>query len=262
MAAVTGNVAVEEEVEILTEAGTVRAGPSLETATATPPSGAGLESVMVQVVVAPALRLVESQATAATDASSSKVAVAEPFKLAVMVPLWFFVTPPAVAVKVADVASAGTGTDVGIVNSELLEVKATVCGLTPSLFNVTVQVLEPREINDVGLQLREDTACVGSRSKETLWETPFRLAVRITVTLVAMAPAVAVKATEGDPAGTVAELGTISAVLLSERATTLPPVGAAWLRVTVQVVEAPEFTLVGLQNRAVTGTLWTMARDL
>jgi hypothetical protein len=217
---------------------------------------------MVQVVVASALRLVESQATAAHDSCSLKVAVAEPFKLAVMVPLWSFVTLPAVAVKVADVASAGTDTDGGIVNSELLEVNATVCGLATSRFSVTVQVLELSEVNKVGLQLREDTACVGTRSTETLCEAPFRLAVRITVTLVVMAPAVAVKATEVDPAGTVAEVGTVSKLLLSERATTLPPVGAAWLRVTVQVVEAPESTPVGLQDRAVTGTLWTMARDL
>jgi hypothetical protein len=54
------------------------------------------------------------------------------------------------------------------------------------------------------------------------------------------------------PAATVTEAGTVSEALLSERATTLPPVGAAWFRVTVQVVDAPEFTLVGLQARLVT----------
>ena len=53
-------------------------------------------------------------------------------------------------------------------------------------------------------------------------------------------------------AATVTEAGMVSAALLPDSATLVPPVGAAWFRVTVQVVEAPEFTLVGLQASAVT----------
>ena len=59
-ATVTGNIAVEDDAGMLTEAGTVRAGPSLETATTTPPAGAGLERVIVQAPVEPALRLTGS----------------------------------------------------------------------------------------------------------------------------------------------------------------------------------------------------------
>src|SRR5580658_1408834 len=50
-ATVTGNVAVDDDAGILTEAGTVRSGPSLETARMTPPAGAGLLSVTVQAPV-------------------------------------------------------------------------------------------------------------------------------------------------------------------------------------------------------------------
>ena len=161
------------------------------------------------------------------DFCSFKVAVAEPFNLAVRVTLRFFVTLPAVAVKVANAAPAGTDTEVGTANSELLEVNTTVCGLATRRFNATVQVLEPSAVKDVGLQLREDTACVGTRSKETFWEPPFNAAVRVTVTLVVTVPAVAVKVTEVAPLDTLAELGTVSELLLAERATTLPPWGAA-----------------------------------
>ena len=49
------------------------------------------------------------------------------------------------------------------------------------------------------------------------------------------------------PAATVTELATGSNVLLLERATEDPPVGAAFERVTVQVVAAPAPRLVGLQ---------------
>src|ERR1039458_7324097 len=54
-------------------------------------------------------------------------------------------------------------------------------------------------------------------------------------------------------AATVAEAGTVSEALLSERATTVPPVGADWFRVTMHVVDALELTLVGLQAKAVVG---------
>jgi len=60
-----------------------------------------------------------------------------------------------------------------------------------------------------------------------------------------MVPAVAVKVAEVEPAATVTEAGTGSAVLLLDRDTTVPPLGAAWASVTVPVVLAPEVRLVG-----------------
>jgi hypothetical protein len=62
-----------------------------------------------------------------------------------------------------------------------------------------------------------------------------------------MVPAVALKVVEVDAAGTVTEADTGSRVLLLESETVVPPVGAAELRVTVQVLAAPEARVVGLQ---------------
>ena len=56
----------------------------------------------------------------------------------------------------------------------------------------------------------------------------------------------AVKVAEAAAAGTVTEAATGSRALLLERETVAPPVGAALVRVTVQVLAAPEARLVGL----------------
>ena len=57
----------------------------------------------------------------------------------------------------------------------------------------------------------------------------------------------ALKVAELVPAATVADAGSVRYELLSESATTLPPAGAAWFNVIVQVVDEPELTLAGLQ---------------
>ncbi len=67
-----------------------------------------------------------------------------------------------------------------------------------------------------------------------------------------MVPRLALKVVEALLAGTVIDAGTVSAALLLETPTILPPAGAGWLSVTVQVEADPEFTLVGLQERAET----------
>ena len=67
--------------------------------------------------------------------------------------------------------------------------------------------------------------------------------------MVVIVPAVAVKVVEVLLAGTVTEVVTGSAALLLDRPTAVPPVGAVWVSVTVQVVADPELTLVGLQAR-------------
>ena len=58
-------------------------------------------------------------------------------------------------------------------------------------------------------------------------------------------------------AGTITEgAGTGNMLLLLAKFTAVPPLGAAWFSVTLQVVSDPEFTLVGLQTSDdnVTGT--------
>ena len=64
-------------------------------------------------------------------------------------------------------------------------------------------------------------------------------------------PAVAVKVAEAAAAAMVTEAGTVSKALLSDSATTVPPVGAGWFRVTVHVVEVPDSRVVELQVRSV-----------
>jgi hypothetical protein len=60
---------------------------------------------------------------------------------------------------------------------------------------------------------------------------------------------VELKVAVAEPAGTVIVAPvTGSSVLLLDRETAMPPAGAAWLRVKVQVVLAPELKLVGVQD--------------
>ena len=69
----------------------------------------------------------------------------------------------------------------------------------------------------------------------------------VTEVELATALVVTVKVALVAPAGTVTLAGTMAtAVLLLERATTAPPLGAAPLRVTVPCEELPPVTLVGL----------------
>lgn len=65
-----------------------------------------------------------------------------------------------------------------------------------------------------------------------------------------MLPAVALNVAVVEPAGTVTvEAGTGSNVLLLEMATDVPPLGAAWFKVRVQVVLTPELKPVGLHTK-------------
>jgi hypothetical protein len=68
-----------------------------------------------------------------------------------------------------------------------------------------------------------------------VWATLPMLAVNVTVCEELTAEAVAVKPALAAPAGTVTEAGTVTPVLLLDRLTTNPPVGAAAFSVTVQL---------------------------
>jgi hypothetical protein len=69
-----------------------------------------------------------------------------------------------------------------------------------------------------------------------------------------MAEVVALKVAVLAPAATLTEVGVVSTVLLSERATLAPPVGAALVKVTVQLLEALGPRLLGAQPRDDTST--------
>jgi hypothetical protein len=58
-------------------------------------------------------------------------------------------------------------------------------------------------------------------------------------------PAVAVKVAEVAPAATTTDAGTVTTAVLLLRPTEAPPAGAAWVKVTVQVVVLPELSVAG-----------------
>ena len=72
--------------------------------------------------------------------------------------------------------------------------------------------------------------------------------------LAMVAAAVALKAAVVAPAAAVTDAGTVSDVLLLASVTVEPPAGAAWVRVTVQVLTALWLRLTGLHARVETST--------
>jgi len=72
--------------------------------------------------------------------------------------------------------------------------------------------------------------------------------------LLAMVVVVALNVAEVAAAATVTDAGTVRVALVSVRATAAPPLGAGWVKVTVQVLEALGPRLVGLQARLETNT--------
>jgi hypothetical protein len=112
----------------------------------------------VQVADAPELTLVGLQASADTRVEATRLTVVvweEPFKVALTVALWLVVKAPAVAVKVAEVAPAGTVTDAGIVSRALLSDSVTVLPAETASFKLAVQVMEAPEATVPGLQLKD-----------------------------------------------------------------------------------------------------------
>ena len=69
-----------------------------------------------------------------------------------------------------------------------------------------------------------------------------------------MAPVVAVKVADVAAAATVTEAGTVNVALEFVRVTLAPPVGAGWVRVTVQVLEELAPMLTGLHASDETST--------
>jgi hypothetical protein len=69
-----------------------------------------------------------------------------------------------------------------------------------------------------------------------------------------MAEVVELKVAVVAPAATLTEVGVVSTVLLSERATLAPPVRAALVKVTVHVLEALGPRLLGVQANDDTST--------
>jgi len=69
-----------------------------------------------------------------------------------------------------------------------------------------------------------------------------------------MVPVVTVKVPEVAAAATLTDAGTVNVALVFDRVTLAPPVGAAWVRVTVQVLEELAPRALGLQDNVETNT--------
>ena len=80
------------------------------------------------------------------------------------------------------------------------------------------------------------------------------MAVIVALALLPMVAVVTLKVAEVAAAATVTEAGTVNVALELESVTLAPPVGAAWVRVTVQVLEKLAPMLAGLQASDETST--------
>jgi len=153
-----------------------------------------------------------------------------------------------VALKVPVVAPANTVTDPGVVSAALLSLSVTDAPpVGAACVNVTVQVLDAFCPRLVGLQASDDTVTGATRLIVAFAELLLYVAVTVALPLLAMVVVVALKVPVVAPANTVTEAGVVSAALLSLSVTEAPPVGAACVNVTVQVLDAFCPKLVGLQ---------------
>ena len=76
----------------------------------------------------------------------------------------------------------------------------------------------------------------------------------VALELLPIVPVVAVKVADVAAAGTVTEAGTANVELVFDKVTEAPPVEAAWVSVTVQVLDELGPRVLGLQERADTRT--------
>ena len=76
----------------------------------------------------------------------------------------------------------------------------------------------------------------------------------VALELLAMDPVVTAKVAEVAAAATVTDVGTVRVELVFDKATLAPPLGAGWVKLTVQVLEELDPRLVGLQESEETST--------
>ena len=125
----------------------------------------------------------------------------------------------------------------------------------------TVQTSVPADVGS-GLQVRLVTV-PGVFVSDTfaVCEAPARPAVITAVWLEVKLPAVAVNVAVLAPATTVTVGGTLRVAVLLPMLTTVPLLGAAWVKVTVQVVVPPELTDDGVHDTELSPAPAMMDRD-
>jgi hypothetical protein len=151
-------------------------------------------------------------------------------------------TAAAVAVNVVELEPAGTVTDAGTVSDELLEVRLTAAppvGASP--VRIRVHVVDPagarlagRQARELGTTRRADVAG-GIKVNVVLREAVPSDAVTVSLVLAVTPVAVAVNAAEADPAAMTNDDGTVRLLFVPPIVSVTPPLGAAPLRVAVQL---------------------------
>ena len=205
--------------------------------------------VTVQELKPPESRLDRPQRRAATvrDGVKVRVVVWELLpSVAVITAVCVVVKVPDEAVKPPEVVPAGTLTERGTVRAGLLDVKVTAAPDGVGWLSITTQVVEASTPRVDIAHCRLEIAIGGIKASVTVWILLPRTAVITADCPVATAAAVAVKMALAEPAETVTEGGTARLALLSLSVTVVLE-GAAWFKLTVQIVLAGVFKTVGLQ---------------
>ena len=191
--AVAVKLAVVAVAGMVRDAGTVNRPLLEDKLTAVPPVGAALDSITVQEVLALVARLeaVHVREDRFTGASREIVTGDElPLSEAVIVALALALIVPAVTVKLAVVAVAGTVTEAGTVKSPLLEDRLTaVPPVGAALDSVTVQEVLALVARLEAVHVREDRLTGASREIVTGDELPLREAEIVALALDVIVPA-------------------------------------------------------------------------
>jgi hypothetical protein len=261
---VKANEAVDAPVASITELGTVAMlGFELDRLTATLEKGGGPLKATVPVTVVsepPTTALGDTATDCRVGGSIVRVAIlVTPPALAVIATFVGAFTRRALILKVAEVLPAGTVTDAGTEATALPEDRFTTtppAGAWP--FSVTVPTAVLPLATGFGAIERLDSATAVTLSVADLVAEP-RVAVMVAVKLPFCAVVLIAKLADVNPAGIVTEDGTVTAVLLDERLTVVPPVGAALLRSTVPVVVVPPVTVEGETVRPLKREAWIVS---
>jgi hypothetical protein len=253
-----GKIAKFCPVATVTLAGTVTVALLLDSKTAVPPEGAFPLIVTVQLAVPGPITVAGVQLRLVTCSSGgdtvSPVVVVLPFSPAVSVAFTVVTVDPAETVKVLLACPPATITLPGTVTVALLLDSETAVppeGAFP--FIVTIQLVVPGPVTVAGVQLRLVTCSSGGDTiSPVVVVLPFRPAVSVALTVVDVDAAEAVKVLLVWPAATVRLAGTVTVALLLDSETTVPPIGALPLIVTVQLDVPGPVTVAGAQLKLVT----------
>lgn len=239
-------LAVVAPAPIVTETGTVAPADALSVTDA-PPVGAGRERVTVPVAELPPTT--ETGDTETADNSGGKIVNVPltelPFNVPVIVAVTEFWTVVVPILNVADVEPDGIVTEAGTVALLVLELRATVMpprGAGPLRVAVPVADVPPGTVfGEMLILLR----VVGVIISVANFATPEIVANILAVVDFDTAVVGILNVVVVAPAAIVTDDGTVALVLLEVRPTSIPPVGAGPLMVTVPVEGVPPATVDG-----------------